>query len=206
MKCAYAPACGMAYDSVPGMKDHLIDAHHLDDTNASVIAARLYMGLPITITPTGVEPRARVLAPDPAPGLTRVEPEPKPAAKLIAPPTTPERQARAPRQKENPMPARTQTKTKCGGCGAPGRRRDSCPTCNSRGTVSVKKKAAKPASREINIPVTRRAGSKPPKDLGLPSFTAAIGFLDTQIEAAEQRLTKMRAAREGLAMLNGTDH
>lgn len=36
---------------------------------------------------------------------------------------------------------------------------------------------------------------------GLPAFESAMTFLDTQITAAEERLTKLKAAREGMAML-----
>lgn len=36
---------------------------------------------------------------------------------------------------------------------------------------------------------------------GLPSFESALVFLDTQIEGAEERLTKLKAARDGMAML-----
>lgn len=36
---------------------------------------------------------------------------------------------------------------------------------------------------------------------GLPSFEAALTFLDTQIGQAEERLARLKAARDGMAML-----
>jgi len=51
-------------------------------------------------------------------------------------------------------------------------------------------------------PSKPRAAAEPSvRKNGLPSFDAALAFLDTQIEQVEARLVKLKAARDGMAML-----
>lgn len=103
---------------------------------------------------------------------------------------------------------RDMEKRKCAGCGAPGRRRDSCPTCTKKGDepATAKKpeakalrKTVKPARKLKKKPRVKRGPT--PKREGLPSFESALTFLETQIESAEERLAKLKAARDGMAML-----
>lgn len=76
-------------------------------------------------------------------------------------------------------------------------------TAGTSGAVVIPKKYGKATARKNGTkPVPPRDfGSR--KSSGLPSFDAALNFLDTQIQAAEERLAKMKAAREGLAMVAG---
>jgi len=185
MNCPFAPDCQAHQPTVETMTAHLAESHGLLPQSAGVVAVRLNLGLSVD----GML-RPKVVAPDPAPGLTRIAPTPKPTlpVELSRPSVTPR-----PRRKKMARP--------CGNCGKVGHGQKDCP---ERLEAEAKKKKAKKVKR-ADVPATRGGGPKPTTHTGLPSFTSAITFLDTQIEAAEERLAKMRAAREALAWMNGAE-